>query len=74
MDTWDIESLVSTDSLARVIGFFLSPAHADAWQSRLPAFQPDRVRHLQKSADGLLRLPPREALAHLNIHLHLGFP
>jgi len=74
VDTWDIESLVSSASLARVIRFFLSPAHVDSWQSCLPSFQPDRVRHLQKSADGLLRLSPREALAHLNIHLHLGFP
>lgn len=72
METFDIESLLQPDRVARVIGLFRDFAHEGRLANDLPALIPARLARLHEVASTAANRPPAETLAMLGIHVHVA--
>lgn len=72
VETFDIESLLQPDRVARVIGLFRDFAHEGRLANELPALIPARLARLDEVASTAANRPPAETLAMLGIHVHVA--
>lgn len=72
VETFDIESLLQSGRLARVIDLFRDFAQIGRLAKELPAFIPARLAKLDEVASTSATRPPAEILARLGIRVHIA--
>ena len=72
VETFDIESLLQPDRVARVIEHFRNFARDGRLAKELPALIPARLARLDEVASTAANRPPAETLAMLGIHVHVA--